>query len=82
MCSYFTVKGKLSFKNHSIETPGMIFSSHFFQAADDKKNPDGDNVGFYNEAFDFINHVVLMEKLKRTVVVYSALHWFKSFLSK
>ena len=46
MCSYFTFKGKLSFKNHSIETPGMIFSSHFFRAADDKKNPDSDNVGF------------------------------------
>ena len=36
----------------------------------------------FNEAFDCINHMVLMEKLKRTVVVYSALHWFRSFLSK
>ena len=33
-------------KNHSIETTGIIFSSHFFQAAADKKNPDSDNVGF------------------------------------
>ena len=33
-----------------------------------------------NEAFDSINHVVLLEKLKRTVVIiYSALYWFRSF---
>ena len=36
----------------------------------------------FNEAFDGISHVVLLEKLKRTVVIYSALYWFKSFLSK
>ena len=36
----------------------------------------------FNEPFDSINHVVLMEKLKRTVVVYSTLHWFRSFLPK
>ena len=36
--NYFTFKGKLFIKNHSIETPGMIFSSPFFQAANDKKN--------------------------------------------
>lgn len=38
----------------------------------------------FNEAFDSINHVVLLEKLKRTVVIiYSALYWFRiSFLSK
>ena len=36
----------------------------------------------FNEAFDSSNHVVLIEKLKRTVVIYSALHWFRSFLSK
>ena len=36
-----------------------------------------------NEAFDSINHVVLLQKLKRTVVIiYSALYWFRSFLSK
>ena len=81
MCSYFTFKGKLSIKNNSIETPGMIFSSHFFQAADDKKIPTVIMLDF-NEAFDSINHVVLMEKLKRTVVIYSALHWLRSFLSK
>ena len=51
----------------------MIFSSHFFQAADDKKIPTVIMLDF-NEAFDSINHVVLMEKLKRTVVIYSALH--------
>ena len=27
----------------------------------------------FNEAFDSINHVVLMQKLKCTVVIYSAL---------
>ena len=27
----------------------------------------------FNEAFDSINHVVLMQKLKRTVVIYSTL---------
>ena len=36
----------------------------------------------FNEAFDSINRVILMEKLKRTVVVYCALHWFGSFLPK
>ena len=72
MCSYFTVKGKLSFKNNSIETPGVILSSHFFQAADDKKIRTVIMLDF-NEAFDSINHVVLMQKLKRTVVIYSAL---------
>ena len=37
----------------------------------------------FNEAFDSINHVVLLEKLKRTVVIiYSALYWFRRFLSK
>ena len=37
----------------------------------------------FNEAFDSINHVVLLEKLKRTVVIiYSALYWFRSFLLK
>ena len=72
MCSYFTVKGKLFFKNHSIETPGVILSSHFFQAADDKKIRTVIMLDF-NEAFDSINHVVLMQKLKRTVVIYSAL---------
>ena len=37
----------------------------------------------FNEAFDSINHVVLLEKLKRTVVIiYSALYWFRGFLSK
>ena len=82
MCNYFIFKGKLSIKNHSIETPGMIFSSPFFQAANDKKIPTVIMLDF-NEAFDSINHVVLLEKLKRTVVIiYSALYWFRSFLSK
>ena len=72
MCSYFTVKGKLSFKNHSIETPGVILASQFFQAVDDKKIRTVIMLDF-NEAFDSINHVVLMQKLKRTVVIYSAL---------
>ena len=36
----------------------------------------------FNEAFDSINHVVLMQKLKRTVVIYSALPWVRSFWSK
>ena len=72
MCSYFTVKGKLSFKNHSIETPGVILSSQFFQAADDKNIRTVIMLDF-NEAFDSIYHVVLMQKLKRTVVIYSAL---------
>ena len=37
----------------------------------------------FNEAFDSINHVVLLQKLKSTVVIiYSALYWFRSFLSK
>ena len=60
----------------------MIFSSHFFQAADDKiKIPTMIMLDF-NEAFDSINLVLLLEKLKRTVVIYSALYWFRSFLSK
>ena len=60
----------------------MIFSSPFFQAANDKKIPTVIMLDF-NEAFDSINHVVLLEKLKRTVVIiYSALYWFRSFLSK
>lgn len=67
---------------HRIETLGMIFSSHLFQAADDKiKIPTMIMLDF-NEAFDSINLVLLLEKLKRTVVIYSALYWFRSFLSK
>ena len=60
----------------------MIFSSHFFQVADDKKKIPTVMMLDFNKAFDCINHLVLMEKLKRTVVVYSALHWFRSFLAK
>ena len=50
----------------------MILSSQFFQAADDKNIRTVIMLDF-NEAFDSINHVVLMQKLKRTVVIYSAL---------
>ena len=61
----------------------MIFSSPFFQAANDKKKIPTVIMLDFNEAFDSINHVVLLEKLKRTVVIiYSALYWFRSFLSK
>ena len=49
-----------------------VLSSQFFQAADDKKIRTVIMLDF-NEAFDSIYHVVLMQKLKRTVVIYSAL---------
>ena len=50
----------------------MILSSQFFQAADDKNIRTVIMLDF-NETFDSINHAVLMQKLKRTVVNYSAL---------
>ena len=51
----------------------MILASQFFQAVDDKKIRTVIMLDF-NEAFDSINHVVLMQKLKRTVAISSALH--------
>ena len=50
----------------------MILSSHFFQAADDKKIRTVIMLDF-NEAFDSINHVVLMQKLKRTLLLFTLL---------